>query len=297
MLCLRLKTRQYDGVPDDLAPAGVPAAVEATPQAEARSEPDDLAPVDEPAAAEASPAHEARIESVEDLILALRTVDLVTPWFRGQVDRGWNLQPSLVRNAGHKDGEVDMMKRFKQEAARLVALDRTSEWDWMSLAQHHGLPTRLLDWTTNPLVGLYFAVEEREDGHGRDGRLFCLDPQGLNDATFQPDEGILLLGQDAELDHYLATSPDRQIRGPVAVVAQRTFGRIWAQAGVFTLTHRSDPKRFDEHVDSTILQSWVIPMTAKEPIRQQLRELRIDQASIYDDLDHWAARINKEFWR
>lgn len=251
----------------------------------------------EPAEDHQDPPRGDRIESVEQLIDALRSVAFATPWFRGQVDAGWGLQPSLVRNAGHKDGEIDMMKRFKQEAARLLPSSHPSEWDWVSMAQHHGLPTRLLDWTTNPLVGLYFAVEERDDGRGRDGKLFCLDPQALNEVTYRVGGGMLLLGQDAELDDYLAGSQNQQTRGPVAVVAQRTFGRIWAQAGVFTLTHRSDPKQFDEHVSSELLRSWVIPMTAKEGIRQQLGELRIYEASIYDDLDYWATHIKKEFRR
>ncbi len=235
------------------------------------------------------------IECVEDLIRDLGTVEAATPWFRGQVDNTWPLSPSLLRDGGHRDHETDMLKRFKQEAAQLVDVSDSSEWNWLSMAQHHGLPTRLLDWTTNPLVGLFFAVEEREDGRGRAGRLFCLDPIALNEVTFTHGTGILLLGQDAELDDYLAGSSNRQGRGPVAVVAQRTFGRISAQAGVFTLSHRADPKSFEDHAPSGSLRSWIIPATAKEPIRQQLSAMRVDNATIYADLDHWAKSISEEY--
>ncbi len=59
-------------------------------------------------------------------------------------------------------------------------------WEWISLAQHYRVPTRLLDWSENPLVALYFAVEVDEDSNGAqvDGRVWALNPLQLNQSSY-----------------------------------------------------------------------------------------------------------------
>src|SRR5437588_742434 len=97
-----------------------------------------------------------RIRSITGLLSLLRKSARhnVVAWFRGQSDATWRLLPTLARNAAHLEAEIDLIARFKQHSALLVGHPPSTEWQWITIMQHHGVPTRLLDWTENPLIGL-----------------------------------------------------------------------------------------------------------------------------------------------
>jgi hypothetical protein len=213
-------------------------------------------------------------------------------WFRGQADISWDLRPSVRRKTEWIDNEVAMLTRFRQlTVSRVVnAPSQDDDWGWVCLAQHHKLPTRLLDWSENPLVALYFAVATDE---GASGRVFALDPDGLNRKTYGDDIGVLLLGRDNRLDPYSPYNHGSPKSSPLAVVAPQTFDRVVAQAGTFTVSHHLEPEDIDAYA-SNLIEVWEVPLVRKQDVRTELLKLGINAASVYPDLDSISVMIRDE---
>lgn len=94
--------------------------------------------------------------------------------YRGMSDANFDLQTSLMRLGGdYRNLEFHLLRNFKKYARR-DAVQEDNEWNWLAVAQHHGVPTRLLDWTYSPYVALHFATV-RLDFYDRDGVIWCVD--------------------------------------------------------------------------------------------------------------------------
>jgi hypothetical protein len=183
------------------------------------------------------------VRSLVDLLDALREhKQKDSPvWFRGQAKASWKLKPSLVRKPSHLGSEQALAKRFKQNAYLLLSDRPRNEWEWLFVMQHHEVPTRLLDWTESPLVGIYFAVNERRRSPGA---LWSLLPVELNHFANVPAAGpfdIPAVDEDAFLANYspsaLASEQQTKLK-TVSLLAPRNTTRSQAQHAVFTITHR-----------------------------------------------------------
>lgn len=211
-------------------------------------------------------------------------------WYRGQTDASWPLVPSLARFGG-LNREMSLVKRFKQNALPHMLQRPASEWEWLFVMQHHGLPTRLLDWTESPLVGLYFVVNDiSPEAKAKPGALWSLLPLGLNKhSKLKPkyDGDISGFGDDEHLDDYLPSRIEKQNMslGPLAAIALRNNVRIQVQQGVFTVCH-SELGPLEGDGNTEYIWRYIIPADKKEHIREELQLLNLTKLSLFPELSN-----------
>jgi hypothetical protein len=159
--------------------------------------------------------------------------------------------------------------------------------DTMALMRHHGLPTRLLDWTENALVALFFAVFEASES---EGFVWALDPWSLNAVSL--DMHSVPMGTDKVLDPYilntdLVANPLRTVEAqlPCAFRPRRRSTRMNLQGSVFTVHGRIRDALEEMHaLEKLAVWGVSIPSDAKRRIQFELRTAGISPASIYPDL-------------
>ena len=193
--------------------------------------------------------------------------------FRGHSDAKYELKPSVGRR-GHTSGsttkyEQSLFDSFRREAGAYISPAPSDEWEWLSVAQHHGLPTRLMDWSHNPLVALYFSV---------------LGDQAVNGQV------VALKAPRKAPARVLGRSPF-DLSKPMKYYPNIVSPRIRAQEGLFIAC--SDP---EAPLDQELREDWSIqrlsvPAAAKGRLRYELFRLGVHESSLFPHLDGLAARI------
>jgi hypothetical protein len=221
----------------------------------------------------------------------------LNPWFRGQSDGSKPPRPSVFRKSRK---EQDLTTFFIQRAAMYTnkLLPRSSA-QWLSLMQHVGLPTRLLDWTESALAALYFAVAPEED---HDGAVWLLDPIELNklsNIVNLPSSDSDPVKRSYELA-FGGNSPSNPPNFPIAVSPTHVHIRMAVQRGRFTI-HGEDQRSFVEQFknhpfsDDGRLVKLIIQSAARKGIKQDLDLLGINHATLFPDLDGLAKELTETF--
>jgi hypothetical protein len=223
--------------------------------------------------------------------------------FRGLARADYSNVTSLARLEGdYATLERHLLRNFRKYAFRQAPGPTT--WDWLALGQHHGLPTRLLDWTFSPLVALHFATASWPE---QDAILWSVDCAAVHDALppvlrdILDDEGSLVF----TTDQLALAAPDvgdleglQDGQEPYGLFFEPpTFDeRIASQAAVLSVMSDATCELdtwLAEHPG--LGRAWRIPAGLKAEVRDRLDQAHITERSLMPGLDGLAAWLRRYY--
>jgi hypothetical protein len=239
------------------------------------------------------------IKSIENFIKAVRTDSTSwspkePKWFRGEPRSNTPLLPTLYRE-GPAASENPLLQMFRSRASGyhdvVPDVERTDQW--LFLARHAGLPTRLLDWTEGALIGLHFALQEKEPV------VWMLNPLELNElagAREFPLTWVDHAGRNPAFENIAgAWVLDQQgVQLPVAVYPHYIHARLRAQRSCFTV-HGKRKRGLDTLVPDKILKRYAVDPNCRESMLNELRTLGITDSVAFPDLDGLAKELKARF--
>lgn len=223
--------------------------------------------------------------------------------FRGVQDLDYTLTTSLNRH-GVSGFEKHLLRNFIKYSIPQLSTPPTSLWNWLALAQHHGLPTRLLDWTNSPLVALHFATADFTK-FDRDGMIWAVSYWETK--KYLPEQLIQVMKREGmnmltpELLDYEADSFERLLElniEPYVVFFEPPSidQRIVTQYAVFSMM--SNPNILISDWLPAKDVSWFrirIPANLKWQIRDRLDQANITERVLFPGLDGLAMWLKRHY--
>ena len=212
---------------------------------------------------------EIEISKFTELHQVIEKYDARVVIYRGIKSQNYPLLPKIGRIippdaiGSREKNELEILRLFKERAFQYLDFTPGSDWDWLAIGQQYGLPTRLLDWTENPLVACFFAVDEASE---EDSVIYAYH----NESYISVDE-----------------HPDPFKFKEVGKFIPRHFTpRITTQGGLFTI----HPNPYEAFAAED-MEKIIIPNTIRGELKKTLNKYGVDKFSLFPSLDGLAAHI------
>lgn len=233
------------------------------------------------------------LEPIDKLSEYMAFIENLPPGFclsRGQ-SGDYSLLPSALRKDSSENRKYpkraikSFLDEFKMNSYQYMKTpwDIENDIEWMLYAQHYGIPTRLMDFTTSHIVSLLFAVEKSfQNEKDKDAVVYFLNPAKLNLLNAQQEKIINISG----LQGISSEGHD----GPIVVQGRKINPRVNAQKGMFVLFQNEDTPLSDINNDD-ILKKIVISGSETKNILSSLYSMGISFSHIYPELSSVAKDI------
>jgi len=223
--------------------------------------------------------------------------------FRGLSDAGYSLETTLIRLGGDFASlEPHLLRNFRKYARRNV-VEQDSIWHWLSVAQHYGLPTRLLDWTYSPYVALHFVTANLEKFH-LDGVIWAVDylkthqqlPHSLQNQLAEEGANVFTVRM---LTESLPNLQDfNQLGGhyPIFFEPPSIDERISNQFALFSVMPEACgvlSRWLQKH--PTLWRRIIIPASLKWETRDKLDQANITERVLFPGLDGLSSWLKRQY--
>ncbi|WP_345222078.1 FRG domain-containing protein [Hymenobacter koreensis] len=226
--------------------------------------------------------------------------------YRGVRSRDYTLTTSLQRLGGqYHELEHHLLRNFRKYAHDTPMMDTASLWNWLAVAQHHGLPTRLLDWTYSPYVALHFATDDIE-AYDRDGVIWALNyvkaaeymPERLQDALRMEGSNVFTPEILQPVCTTLRELADMQPQQPYVLFLEPPSldARIVHQYALFSLMSTSQavlPEWLEQHPE--LFFRIILPARLKWEVRDKLDQANITERVLFPGLGGLSRWLHRHY--
>ena len=243
---------------------------------------------------------EQKIENLDELLQFVSSLNKqhgLHLWYRGVENERFGLIPTIQRSKERIESERFLTNDFYIRTKQILekAPEKKNYAAWVSMMQHYGLPTRLLDWSQSPLIAVFFATENCYTTPSVDACIWVLVPGKLNE---QEGFGNCIYPLDADTAQEMLL-PAFKHRGHNEALNDKIIAcrstennlRMYSQQANFTI-HNS-LRKLEEVCDEETLYKMIIPANRRAYFLESLRVFGITEGFVYPDPDHISSDLKQ----